>query len=711
MNLNSLPGKNALVSLAYLKSGEKPIESISQLVYYSMIKSSVTKFSLSQIQEAIYNKCRLKLPVGIIKLCLNELCQSNLVQYDRVVKIYSQINEGFFDLKSFELRLEAYGNAELNVLNEFIRYLDQEFNVIWSLDEARSAIIEFLVCGENAATIFIGDQLSAIDETLRDVKKSWYFASFVENEKNNSQIMGYIQDLAYGYAKCIGLLGSSDKDGNININQNLSNTEFYFDTKLILRFLGYSYESEVKATQELVSFIRNAGGLTRVFQKNLEEVGSALYNAAVAIRKNQKTIEDVEMDFCLSDDEKAKEVSDKFGNSNQIDLLETLLISKGFVIVNENSSKWNERRMNFNNIDVTKLENFIAMNSNWKRQAICNDVDAINRINRLRGGDYSVYFGSRRKFPVFVTSNYFLIRCIILYAKEPNSNINWGSWCLPLISDSLLTYSLWLKNERHDLNIENAIVSKMIFALNHSDSKFRAKLLEETKRLQAASPDDIPFFIETAHTDTLRDVIRSAISATNGDAENLTHEIIIMSENEAIKNRTYQQRLDNERLEKEKEQLTNDKNKIKIELEKTKSPLKEQEIAHLVQNYEYTIPFLKIKTFFKMILLNALPIFGLIPAFLATSLGYLIEKKSIGLAAGIIIVILSAITNYLIPPYRNWVNEFYIRSSKRKLQKYIYNTTLKLAGKTEYIFEVIIGIQENAFLKYNIKEEGFSNAQ
>jgi hypothetical protein len=702
MSTTNLTGRNALVSLAYIKSGGKPIESISQLVYYSIIQSNIINYSLMQIQESMYTVCKLKLPVGIIKLCLKELCITKLIQYNERNKVYFQTktNNGF-DLASFESKMTLYSNTELYVSDAFNQYVKQKFRLNWTLDNARSAIVDFLICGENATTIFMGDQINSSIETSIDVKKSWYFASFIESEKSNMQIMGYIQDLAYGYAKCIGLLGSSDKDGNININQRLSGTEFYFDTKLILRFLGYSYESEVSATQELVNFIRNAGGLTKLFEKNLYEVGSALNRAATAVRRNQKIIEDDEMGFCISTNDKAQEISDKFGNSSQVDLLEIELNKKGFVVVDENSAKWNERRKNISNIDVTNLENFIAdENSNWNKQSISNDVDAINRINRLRDGDYSIFFGGRRKIPVFVTSNYYLIRYIISYAKEPNINVNWGHWCLPLISDSLLTYSLWLRNERNSLNVENAILSKMTFALNHSDNKFRSRLIEETKRLQGTSPDNIPFIIETAHIDTLKDVISSTISATGGNADNLTPEIIIMSEKEAIANRTYQQKLENEKLIYENEKLLSERNALTTELNETKYRLREKEIARFTDQYRYNIP----SSCIKKCLQHLLQVLGIIVAIFLAIRGYLIENKFIGIISGIITVALTFSINYFVPPYRKWINKLNINIFKNRLEKYLKNVEEKLRGKTIYVPEIISIIRKDTYSNYGIEE-------
>lgn len=699
-------GKNALIALAYLKSEDSPVKSISQLMYYCMTQVADNTFSLEGVRQAMRGICRLELPVGIIKICLNELCKTKHINYNKNEKCYTLLDNKDFDLSQFETKLSIYNTAEASVLATFCDYVKNTYNLNWSQDTARSAIEEFLTCGENAVSIFLGDKITESEDFAPDVRKSWYFASYLQSVKTNSTIMGYVQDLAYGYAKCIGLLGSADKDGNININQGFAGTEFYLDTKLILRFLGYSYDSEVQAAKELVGYIRKAGGLTRVFYRTLSEIGSALYGAALTIKNGHAVIDDAEMGFYTSDASRATDLLSKFGNSRQLDLLQDLLQQKGFVTMGEDDARWGDKHINRNNIDVTKLEKHIAdANPRWNPRGIENDVDAINRINRLRGGNYTTYFGGKRKLPVFVTSNYFLIRDVALYAKIADSSVNWGHMCLPLISDSLLTYNIWIKSERNGLNIENTVLSKMTFALNHSSSNFKAKLIEETRRLQAVSPEEVPFILETAHIETVYEVIKAAVSATQGDAENLTPEIIIASENEAIKNRTYLQQIENEVLLTENERLRAEQQQVQATLDKEREDNKLREIENFVERYEFDIPQYQTKTFLVKCLTIALSVVGIILAVASSIIGYVLQEQIPGIIVSVLLVIGTLVVNFLVPRYKAWINRLSLNLFRRRLEKHIQRTNAEISSKTKYCDVVLVKIRKSAYLRYDSKEE------
>lgn len=117
------------------------------------------------------------------------------------------------------------------------------------------------------------------------------------------------------------------------------------------------------------------------------------------------------------------------------------------------------------NIDVVGITDYIENKCGWRRNAIYCDAEIINQINILRKGDYSQPYGGKAKLPVFVTSNsklaYTFRDYIFSYA---NKDRRWSSHALPVISDNMLLYRIWLPFAAEFAKLPSLTLSRFAYA-------------------------------------------------------------------------------------------------------------------------------------------------------------------------------------------------------------------------------------------------------
>ena len=83
---------------------------------------------------------------------------------------------------------------------------------------------------------------------------------------------------------CVGAYQLPNDNAKPSVPQ-IHGTSFYFDTKVLLRFLGCAGESAVEATVELVNLIQTGGGKIYYYPQTLEEINNAFDKAIRRIER------------------------------------------------------------------------------------------------------------------------------------------------------------------------------------------------------------------------------------------------------------------------------------------------------------------------------------------------------------------------------------------------------------------------------------------
>ena len=554
----NLKNKNALIALAYIKTNENPVVVFCNYILYVLSKSSTRSMRIDELHDSVFEEFGLDLPIQMINICVRILKKEKSVE---ILPNGAGIHfcDESFDAASFDATFSQLHFKEKSVIDCLADYVKRKWGVEWSCEEARRYLSAFLDDQGNAASIFLDDEISKSNK----LSPSWYIGHFVSDLQNqrDSVEWKYLLDIVNGMMIYQGVYYIDDY--NQNKAQKFKDTEFYIDTKLLLRYLGYSFPAQVRAAQELIDLIINEyQGKIMVFEQTIAEVSNALATAGKEYNR-KKEISDWELRGYVALNpigaellsEKAEALAEEIEKSNKIRKCE----------VND----WSRSEYHKHYINDIALKSFIkSEHESWRDGTIKNDVAVINQINILRKSDYSIRYGGKSKLPVFVTTNLGLVYSVknyIINAKDNEGELYWNSHALPVISDNMLLFRLWVPVANKYSELPAITMSKYAYAAQNAGVNYFAVLKEKAERYkQEKSLDTIN--ISEARRSMLEEII---IKNTNGDSDQLTDEIYAISVDEflALEKIDMQDSLDKkDAMLSQKENIIEEKDKEIIEL-------------------------------------------------------------------------------------------------------------------------------------------------
>ena len=519
----NLKNKNALVALAYIKTNENPVVVFCNYILYVLSKSSTQSMRIDELHDSVYEEFGLDLPIQMINICTKILKKRKSVEILPNGAGLHFCDESF-DITSFDDAFAQLHFKETSVINCLTGYVKKRWKIEWSYDDAKRYLSVFLDEQGNAASIFLDDEMSKANK----LSPSWYIGHFVTDLQNQRESVEwkYLLDIVNGMMIYQGVYYIDDY--NQNKAQKFKDTEFYIDTKLLLRYLGYSFPEQVKAARELIDLIINEyQGRIMVFDQTIAEVSNALAAAGREYNR-KKEINDWELRGYVALNptgaellsEKAEALMTTIEKSNKISRCEV--------------SDWGRPEYHKHYINDTALTSFIkSEHESWRDGTIKNDVAVINQINILRKSDYSIRYGGKSKLPVFVTTNLSLVYSVknyIINAKDNEGELYWNSHALPVISDNMLLFRLWVPVANKYSELPAITMSKYAYAAQNVGVNYFAVLKEKAEQYrQEKSLDTIN--ISEARRSKLEEII---IKNTNGDSDQLTDEIYAISVDEFL---------------------------------------------------------------------------------------------------------------------------------------------------------------------------------
>jgi hypothetical protein len=521
--LIDMHNNNSMVALAFVRDSKKPYEMFCNFITYSLLTQKNKQLTYENLKSKVTENFGLNLPFHLYEICIRLLKNDAIIEVEHGKIRLIKLN---FDIEIFEKSRRKLMAQEKQLLINLIEYVHHDFDILWSDAIAREYLNEFLLADDNASTIFMNDDLSCQEATYTKMSAIWIVQQFVKKmiglKDDNYE---YLLDIIKGLMIYVGVYHSNDAA----TKTSLDDTDFYLDTKLILRFLGYSSQLYVEAAFELVKMIREKyKGNICVFEHTIGEVSSAIYNAYTQL-KSDYNIEDNELMLYYHNNKSELDLEDLriYSESVEYELLE-----HGFRV--QKPIDWSDTTLWSDNIDIIQLETHLKkMRSSWKPKAIENDVYSMNQINMLRNSDYSEYFGGEKKLPVFITTNSSLINCIKAFAnKKAEENATWNRNILPIISDNSIMCKLWLQNDyEHDNQLPELTLALNAYAILPYDYEFFNRLKANSVALKSK------YNCKIFNLDKERQIKLEAalIKSTNGDLSNINEDDLILTINEIHK--------------------------------------------------------------------------------------------------------------------------------------------------------------------------------
>ena len=363
--------KNSLISLAYIKVSNNPLQVFCNYIIYLLLIKPDKTLSADVLKDGLKAEFGLDMPQTLIENCARILIKNKNIERFSMGsngKGYRIIQTDFNIDKFNETRKQLHGH-EITLLKELIKFVKEKYCQIWSEEDAREYLSSFMDEEGYGAELFLHNKLD-IDQ--RSIPKSFYIGRFIEKTQQEMNVLkDYLEEIVIGMMILQGLRQTGNYQQNKE--QKFRGTTFYFDTKLVLRALGFSMKAYVDSIRELVKLIKEKyEAKIGVFSQTVNEVVNALNSAGQAV-ENDEYIDDLELRI-YSEIHKNSEVS-MLDFSNAV----SELLKKYLHIEEVTDIDWDKKENRRYNIDVGRLRQYILNKHEWKLGAVNNDVDVINK--------------------------------------------------------------------------------------------------------------------------------------------------------------------------------------------------------------------------------------------------------------------------------------------------------------------------------------------
>lgn len=448
---------NALIAMAQVtQNANNPYATFCEYIKYCVCVKDSNTMTLSEIREAVGKEFGLSIPYNVLVKCLSYIQEAGTITFDK-----HQIKRiGSFDTEAFDRERESYRTTEFAIIQALMQYASK-YGREWTAEYARELLIKSLDRNGLAYDIFLHETGSVMEsyhptvyenEMLPDEEEieqddiqnqplftdNYFVGKFIEEILSRDSIQkDYLKKICEGLMLCVGTYQLPTSDVSASFHQ-ISGTTFFFDTKLLLRFLGCASEAAVEASNELVALIQNAGGSIYYYPQTLEEMEHAFDNAIRSLSYGYAPRDEEMRLYAASVKNNPAVVTAKKAS------LKNELARAGIYRISHASFTDIERiRFGF---DQSDLQQYMRKNLPWDSQVVDNDALAIWETHMRRQGDYSEYCGTGARLSVFVTTNSRLIGIALKFCEDRSHTTaiyGWKQNRLPVITDIRLTCRLW----------------------------------------------------------------------------------------------------------------------------------------------------------------------------------------------------------------------------------------------------------------------------
>lgn len=510
---------NVNIALAYINQTENPLKVFCNLFVYILYKSDAHKLRIDELKAEFVKQFGFKLPNHILKACARILKNDNEIEILKNGEGYKFLTTSF-DVERFENDLLQRKIREENLIQDLKEYLER-LDIYWEIDEVRERFVNFLIESNYAYRLF--EKGTVVDRGYdgKKISDGWYISQYIKKiESERSIQFDYILEIVKGLMIYIGLCQFTDY--NQDKEEKFKGTEFFLDTKLVLRYLGYSWPELVQETRELVELIRKEyKGKILIFRHTYLEVESALSNEIYVLKYGGDENYELECFRKIKHHNKEKFELDLLQLERTIEEAEKIEITDGVEISREENTKYN--------LNIEEFAGYIKERyPQWKSGTVYNDVDSINQIHVMRKRDYSCRFGGKNKLPIFITTNYPLITCCREYFKKLNDEEGRGYVYnfLPIIADSALMYRLWLpKASRITNNMPALSLARIVNTAQQENEIFYQKFKTGIKEFERYSNITIEDLSETYSRKLFEIVAKNSA----GEYENFNEQVLAQS--------------------------------------------------------------------------------------------------------------------------------------------------------------------------------------
>lgn len=514
---------NALIAMAQVaQNANNPYEAFCEYIKYCVFSNVSSIMTLSEIRTAVGKEFGLYIPHNVLMKCLSYIQDEDVITFD----IHQIKRIGSFDTEAFDRDRETYRATESAIIQALMQYASK-YSREWTIEHTRELLIKALDRNGLAYDIFLHEGSSTngahqptineceMAEMLPDDEEielddiatqplftdEYFVGKFIEETLAGDTVQkDYLMKICEGLMLCVGTyqLPSTDTNGRA---PQINGTKFFFDTKLLLRFLGCASEAAVSAAAELVALIQNAGGRIYYYPQTLQEMERAFENAAKSLSYGYPPADDEMRLYAIRIQNNPAIITAKKAS------LTSELANANIYLAPHETFTDNERiRFGF---DQGDLQQYMRSNLPWDPQVIDNDALAIWETHMRRQGNYSEYCGTGVQLPVFVTTNSRLIGIALKFREDRSGTTalyGWKQNRLPVITDIRLTCRLWSPAD-HGERMSFLYLTANAVAAKRPTKRYLSSIREFAIQLGKQAPEYseicLPAYFDDVVTDTI----------------------------------------------------------------------------------------------------------------------------------------------------------------------------------------------------------------
>lgn len=514
---------NALIAMAQVaQNANNPYEAFCEYIKYCVFSNVSSIMTLSEIRTAVGKEFGLYIPHNVLMKCLSYIQDEGVITFD----IHQIKRIGSFDTEAFDRDRETYRATESAIIQALMQYASK-YSREWTIEHTRELLIKALDRNGLAYDIFLHEGSSTngahqptineceMAEMLPDDEEielddiatqplftdEYFVGKFIEETLAGDTVQkDYLMKICEGLMLCVGTyqLPSTDTNGRA---PQINGTKFFFDTKLLLRFLGCASEAAVSAAAELVALIQNAGGRIYYYPQTLQEMERAFENAAKSLSYGYPPADDEMRLYAIRIQNNPAIITAKKAS------LTSELANANIYLAPHETFTDNERiRFGF---DQGDLQQYMRSNLPWDPQVIDNDALAIWETHMRRQGNYSEYCGTGAQLPVFVTTNSRLIGIALKFREDRSGTTalyGWKQNRLPVITDIRLTCRLWSPAD-HGERMSFLYLTANAVAAKRPTKRYLSSIREFAIQLGKQAPEYseicLPAYFDDVVTDTI----------------------------------------------------------------------------------------------------------------------------------------------------------------------------------------------------------------
>lgn len=514
---------NALIAMAQVaQNANNPYEAFCEYIKYCVFSNVSSIMTLSEIRTAVGKEFGLYIPHNVLMKCLSYIQNEGVITFD----IHQIKRIGSFDTEAFDRDRETYRATESAIIQALMQYASK-YSREWTIEHTRELLIKALDRNGLAYDIFLYEGSSTngahqptineceMAEMLPDDEEiepddiatqplftdEYFVGKFIEETLAGDTVQkDYLMKICEGLMLCVGTYQLPTTDTNGRAPQ-INGTKFFFDTKLLLRFLGCASEAAVSAAAELVDLIQNAGGRIYYYPQTLQEMERAFENAAKSLSYGYPPADDEMRLYAIRIQNNPAIITAKKAS------LTSELANANIHLAPHETFTDNERiRFGF---DQGDLQQYMRSNLPWDPQVIDNDALAIWETHMRRQGNYSEYCGTGAQLPVFVTTNSRLIGIALKFREDRSGTTalyGWKQNRLPVITDIRLTCRLWSPAD-HSERMSLLYLTANAVAAKRPTKRYLSSIREFAIQLGKQAPGYseicLPAYFDDVVTDTI----------------------------------------------------------------------------------------------------------------------------------------------------------------------------------------------------------------